>query len=185
MIRTGFESIGAPPAEHGGDGTPPLVPAHTSDTYLRPDQPFSNELAIRRVLRRLRGDVFWYEQHMDRKALEMLAEELAVDHIDGVRLMSGPANLTSRTKKAFGRFQAEFEAKGAACEWRVLTAQVARSMHARVIRDDEATYEVPPLSWILASGGVDSIRKSDMPMDAFEDAWSATAVPLSDWQTDA
>ena len=41
---------------------------------------------------------------MDRKALEILSDELSVDQIDEVRLLSGPANLSAKTKKAFERF---------------------------------------------------------------------------------
>ena len=46
------------------------------ETYLDPKRPFTNELALRRVIRELRGRVLWYEQHMGVKALEMLAEEM-------------------------------------------------------------------------------------------------------------
>jgi hypothetical protein len=58
-------------------------------------------------------------------------------------------------------------------------------MHARVISDDESTFEVPPLSFILAAGGVDSIRTSEMPMETFEHAWATETVPLAEYQTDS
>ena len=48
----------------------------------------------------------------------------------------------------------------------------ARSLHARVIADDDETYEVPPVNSLLA-GTVDSIRASEMPLDAFEQAWAS------------
>lgn len=51
-----------------------------------------------------------------------------------------------------------------------------------MISDDYHTYEVPPLNSVLA-GTVDSIRASDMPIDAFEDAWNdAEAVALADYE---
>lgn len=182
VIHKGFETIGAVPET--GDGTSPaLIPA-VADSYLHPDRPFSNELAIRRVIRQLRGTVFWYEQHMDRKALELLSDDLQMDHVDEVKLLSGPANLTSKTKKAFKRFCEEAERRGVACEWRVLPAEQARTMHARVITDDDRTFEVPPLNSVLA-GTVDSIRVSEMPMEAFEAAWANGAVSLVEHQTDS
>ncbi|HMI81602.1 MAG TPA: DUF262 domain-containing protein, partial [Solirubrobacterales bacterium] len=156
VIRAGFDTIGAAPA-----AIEPLAPAGEAppaDNYLHPDRPFSSELAIRRVLRRLRGDVLWYEQHMDRKALELLLDELPVNEIDEVRLLSGPANVSSKTKKSYERFAEELEKHGVHVEWRVLPADVARSLHARVIADEEQIFEVPPLNSILA-GTVDSIRK--------------------------
>ena len=185
VIRKGFETIGAAPTvEEESQGQPALVPAGIEDSYLHPDRPFSNELAIRRIVRRLQGNVFWYEQHMDRKALEILAEELAVNQVDQLRLMSGPANLSVKTKKAFERFAAELELKGAAVEWRVLESAQARALHARVISDDDHTFEVPPLNSVLA-GTVDSIRSSEIPMEAFEEAWSQEGVALADFQTEA
>jgi hypothetical protein len=168
----GFESIGATPDSEAA--AHPLVSEPTADAYLHPSQPFSNDLAIRRIVRRLRGDVLWYEQHMDRKALEILTDELATDGVDAVRLLSGPANITSKTKKAYQRFTEELEAKGVAVDWRVLPAEDARALHARVIADDEQTYEVPPLNSVLA-GTVDSIRSSEIPLDAFEEAWNEGA----------
>ena len=111
VIRTGFEAIGAPPAVAEPVEGPALVPNALVDTYLHPDRPFSNDLAIRRVVRQLRGNVLWYEQHMDRKALEILADELSLDQIDEVRLLSGPANLSAKTKKAFDRFRPSSRSK--------------------------------------------------------------------------
>lgn len=182
VVRAGFETIGAAPVNAAPVVGPALVPTGLADSYLHPDRPFSNDLAIRRIVRALRGSVLWYEQHMDRKALEILTDELHVDEIDVVRLLSGPANLTSKTKKAFERFSAEMAKRGAECEWRVIPADRARSLHARVISDDDQTYEVPPLNSVLA-GTVDSIRSSEIPMDAFEDAWASDGMPLADFQT--
>jgi hypothetical protein len=183
VIRAGFEAIGAVPMDEP-PYAPSLVPAKITDTYLHPDRPFSNELAIRRVIRQLRGSVFWYEQHMDRKALEILNDELVFGEVDELRLLSGPANLTSKTKRAFERFATEVERHGVPVDWRVLPADRARAMHARVIRDDGQIFELPPLNSVLA-GTVDSIRTSEMPMQAFEDAWGADGVPLAEFQTDS
>lgn len=180
VIRAGFDSIGASPSLT--ELLPPTREAQPADNYLHPDRPFSNELGIRRVLRRLHGDVLWYEQHMDRKALELLLDELPLAEINRVRLLSGPANVSSKTKKAFVRFASELEQHGVDVEWRVLPADVARALHARVVADDEQIFEVPPLNSVLA-GTVDSIRRSEIPLDSFEAAWaSEDAIPLGEYQ---
>jgi hypothetical protein len=184
VIRAGFEAIGAPPTEHRPSDGPALVPDVLADTYLHPDRPFSNDLAIRRVVRQLRGTVLWYEQHMDRKALEILTDELPVAQIDELRLLSGPANLSAKTKRAFERFSTELERQGATCHWRVLSAEDARALHARVISDDHQTFEVPPLNSVLA-GAVDSIRSSEIPIKTFEDAWASESIPLAEYEPDA
>jgi len=181
VIRQGFDSIGAAPAAVD-PAAPPLVPHAFEDSYLHPDRPFSNDLAIRRVVRQLRGTVLWYEQHMDRKALEILTDELSMGQIDHVRLLSGPANLSSKTKKAFDRFSIELEKQGARCEWRVLPTDEARALHVRVISDEDQVFEVPPLNSVLA-GTVDSIRSSQIPIETFEDAWRGRGIPLAEFQT--
>lgn len=148
------------------------------ETYLDPARPFTNELALRRVLRELRGQVFWYEQHMGPKALELLAEELAPEHVSEVSLLSGPANVTTRVKNRFERFAAELANNGVRAEWRVLPTDVAREFHARVLFDEESVWELPPLNSLL-KGTVDSIRPSRMPRSIFEDAWQRDdAQPL-------
>ncbi len=139
------------------------------ETYLDPTRPFTNELALRRVLRELRGQVFWYEQHMGPKALELLIEELSPSVVE-VRLLSGPANITDRVKRRFERFVEELGHKDVKAEWKVLPADVARELHARVIYDDETIWELPPLNSLL-KGTVDSIRPSAMPRERFEAAW--------------
>lgn len=177
VIRKGFESIGATPKVEA-DAHPLIV--DPADAYLHPSRPFSNDLAIRRIVRRLTGNVLWYEQHMDRKALEILTDELQADGVDALRLLSGPGNITSKTKKAYQRFAEELAARAVGAEWRVLTSDDARGLHARVIADDDQTYEVPPLNSVLA-GTVDSIRASDIPLDAFEEAWEKGS-PLGEFQ---
>lgn len=181
VIRAGFESIGAGPTQD--ELVAPAKRTPVSDTYLDPGQPFSNDLAIRRVLRRLSGTILWYEQHMDRKALELMMDEIPTAEVDQIRLLSGPSHVSSKTKRAFDRFANELREKGVLVEWRVLPTDQARLIHARVIADDDQTFEVPPLNSVLA-GAVDSIRTSEMPLDAFEGAWqSVDAVSIAEFQT--
>ncbi len=156
------------------------LPTGGDDAYLDPSRPFSNELALRRVIREFRGRVLWYEQHMDRKLLELLSDELDRDAVSDLRLLSGPANVTPKAKRAFERFSEEMTGAGVGCDWRVLSADVAREIHARVLYDDRATYELPPVSALL-KGTVDSIRKSEIPHNAFEAAWaSEDATPVAE-----
>ena len=172
IIREGFASIGSGPSESL---------AETTDTYLHPDTPFANDLAIRRIIRKLEGVVFWYEQHMPDKALEVLHDELQLDGVDEVRLLSGPANVTSKAKKRFERFSEELAGRGVECDWRVIPKERAQALHARVIADDDEIYEVPPLNSIY-KGTVDSIRASEIPLDSFTTAWDEDGESLLDFQ---
>lgn len=172
VIKLGFESIG---------DNKPFESSPTrdgkQDVYLDPKRPFSNEFAVRKVVRGLRGSVFWYEQHMDRKVLEILSDDLDLENVSELRLLSGPANISAKAKRSFERFSTELENAGVQCDWRVLPAETARPLHARVIFDDQQTFELPPLNSVLA-GTVDSIHVSQIPRDAFEDAWATHGESL-------
>jgi hypothetical protein len=144
--------------------------AEPTDTYLDPSRPFTNELALRRVIRGLEGTVFWYEQHMSRNALELLAEEVDLTRVKAIQLLSGPANVNDKARRQLDRFQAEMQAQGIESDWRVLSEDSARDLHARVIFDEAHMWELPPLNSLL-KGTVDSIRPSHMPKDSFFRAW--------------
>lgn len=148
-----------------------------TETYLDPKRPFTNVLALRRVIRELRGSVLWYEQHMGIKTLEILIEEIDRENVTELRLLSGPANVTDRVKKGFERFAAELQHDGVGTEWRVLPADFARQFHARVLFDEESIWELPPLNSLL-QGTVDSIRPSAMSRAPFDDAWSRDDAKL-------
>ena len=174
VIKKGFQTIGSAPDPASFSPAPTAI-------YLNPDQPFSNEGAIRRLVENLSGSVFWYEQHMDKKVLDILHDALQLGDIDQIRLLSGPANISKKTKSSFRRFAEELQHRGVPAEWRVLSAEAARKMHALVISDDAKTFEIPPLNSILA-GTVDSIHESEIPMEAFEAAWEKDSASLDSFE---
>lgn len=147
------------------------------DAFLDPRRPFSNELALRRVLRSLSGDILWYEQHMTRKALELLADELDKESARSVRLLSGPTHVDDRARRAFERFAEEMSNVGVEAEWRVMPTDQARVIHVRAIFDDAGAWELPPLN-ILLMGTVDSIHASRIDRTRFDEAWRG-AEPIS------
>lgn len=141
------------------------------EAYLDPSRPFTNELALRKVLRSLTGDVLWYEQHMSRKSLELLSEEIDKDAVTRIRLLSGPAHADDKARRAFGRFVEELENQDIEAQWRVLPDERARTIHARVIFSDAGAWELPPLNSLLM-GTVDSIHPSRIDRETFEAAWN-------------
>lgn len=122
--------------------------------------------------------MFWYEQHMGTKVLELLAEELDRPSVEVLHLLSGPSNLNDKSRRRYERFAEEMAVAGIISEWRILTPEIAREMHARVIFDASSTWELPPLNSLL-KGTVDSIRPSRIPKLDFEEAWDQSGVPLA------
>lgn len=147
--------------------------------YLSPSTPFSNKLQLTRLLGSLRGRLFWYEQHMPGKVLEVLTEA-TLDHVTRISLLSGPTTVSSAAKN-FERFATEMGNRGIRCEWKVLTKETSQRHHARSLFDDEKSYEVPPLNSILG-GTVDAIHPSRIPRSVWTDLWDASeARPLIEY----
>ncbi len=150
-----------------------LSTTEPKEAYLDPSRPFTNELALRKVLRSLTGDVLWYEQHMSRKSLELLSEEIDKDNVSRIRLLSGPAHADEKARRAFRRFAEEMQNLNIEATWRVLPTELAQPIHARVIFSDAGSWELPPVN-LLLMGTVDSIHPSGMDRDPFEAAWQVS-----------
>ncbi len=101
---------GAPPADgrrhpgglrdHRQRPGQPVLARPTLDTYLHPINRSRTTSAIRRIIRRLEGEVFWYEQHMTARRWRSCTTSCSSRAWTAVRLLSGPANITIKTKKA-------------------------------------------------------------------------------------
>lgn len=70
-----------------------------ADNTVMPNTPYSNLLYIRKRLRACRQYVWWIDKHFDRKALELLAEEIDRTHVTELRILSGPANVDDQGSK--------------------------------------------------------------------------------------
>ena len=86
---------------------------------------------------------------MGPKALELLAEELAPEHVSEVSLLSGPANVTDASQGPLRtlcrRTRKRRRPRGVARA----SCRVAREFHARVLFDEESVWELPPLNSLL------------------------------------
>jgi hypothetical protein len=74
---------------------------------LSPETPYTNLMVVKQTIRAARGFLWWYEQHMPAKVLEVLMSELDGEKVTEVRILSGPANVTDALKDEFGRFVKE------------------------------------------------------------------------------
>jgi hypothetical protein len=112
---------------------------------ISPRTPFLNVVKLRRVLRPMRGVVWWADPHFGARALEELAEELEFSGISEIRILSGdqPGVLSDKSGKDFKRFIGEMGNKGVAAEWR---ADSRRDWHDRWLADDKTAWNVPPVN---------------------------------------
>lgn len=65
---------------------------------LASDTPYSNLRAVTDLIRGSSRFIRWYEQHMGAKTLELLHGEVNGQSVSESHLLSGPANITEKTK---------------------------------------------------------------------------------------
>ncbi|MEU6028650.1 hypothetical protein ABZ825_16770 [Streptomyces tauricus] len=117
---------------------------------ISPRTPFLNIVRLRRILRPLKGTVWWADPHFGSRALEELAEELNTDNISEIRILSGDAEnvVSDRSMRDFRRFQAEMLNNGVHADWRIDVRGV-RDWHDRWVADDKIAWNVPPINTLL------------------------------------
>lgn len=114
---------------------------------ISPRTPFTNVVRLRRILRSLRGEVWWADPHFGVRALEDLAEELDPAAVTALRIISGDASnvVSTRAQRDFDRFTTEMAAKNLGVEWRV-DKSPGRDWHDRWLVDDCGTFNIPPVN---------------------------------------
>lgn len=136
---------------------------------VSPKTPYLNVVRLRRILRPLRGVVWWADPHFGARALEELAEELDTTVVTEVRIISGDAEnvVSAKSMKDYERFQAEMVTKGVAVEWRI-DSKVTRDWHDRWVADDKTVWNVPPINTLLKNDYSEISPASERP-------------PLAEW----
>ena len=133
-------------------------------SMVSPKTPYLNVVKLRRVLRPLRGVVWWADPHFGARALEELAEELDTQGVQEIRILSGdaPNVLSSRSERDFQRFVQEMTIKGVFAEWRVDSSRV-RDWHDRWLADDKGAWNVPPVNTLFKNDYSEIYPASERP----------------------
>lgn len=138
---------------------------------VSPKTPYLNIVRLRRIVRRMKGVVWWADPHFGARALEELAEELDTSVVSKVCIISGDADnvLSAKSMKDYERFRAEMAIKGVATEWRV-DGKATRDWHDRWVADDETAWNVPPINTLLKNDYSEISPAIERP--PFEDWWA-------------
>jgi hypothetical protein len=156
------------------------------ETYLSAERRFEGEKELRNAIRSLHGSILWYEAHHSINSLDVLHDAVDKYNVRAIRIMSGDQNLQGNPKRTEDRFEKFAEEMAAiaeiGCEWRILKAEQTRSLHGRVILDDDVAITLPPLNSIL-KGTVDVIRHAGAGFDRtpYLHAWDS-GEPIGAWR---
>ncbi len=138
---------------------------------IRPDEPFSNLVRLRKVLRETEEFIEWADLHFSARGLEGIAVTVDPAAVRAIRILSGTANVNDRARKDFERFCAELKQKGIAAEWRTLTDFA----HDRFIITKNACYNVPPINSLLKGSYSEILETLNRPPF---DEWWKKASPI-------
>ena len=158
-------------AENTSTTTKPVADPPPSAHVIRPEQPFSNVLNLRHVLRSCVDYIWWADLHFAHRALEEIYEALDPANVHQVRILSGPANVNDRATRDFKRFREEMQLRGVNAEWRVSE----RFAHDRFILGRGQCYNVPPINSLLQGSYSEILETPNRP--PFEHWWDeATSI---------
>jgi hypothetical protein len=148
---------------------------------IDPDQPFSADLKLRRILREARGQVCWFDRFLDATALEYLADEIQECQHTAVRLLSGPQALTrsESLESRYKKLKSEFQSKGIGLAWLILPPESQRRHHDRFLISDAGAFNIPPIRSLITRPQTAEITRSDVTIDLF-DQWCRGTTPVED-----
>ncbi|WP_143194095.1 hypothetical protein [Micromonospora sp. CB01531] len=144
-------------------------------SMISPRTPFLNVVKLRRVIRPLKGVVWWADPHFGARALEELAEELRLEDVTEIRIISGDAEnvISNKSLKDFERFQQEMSNYNIVAQWRVDRRGV-RDWHDRWLGDDKVVWNVPPINTLFKNDYSEISPTSERPPF---DQWWRRATP--------
>ena len=145
-----------------------------SALVVRPEEPYSNVLRLRQLLRDSEEYLWWVDLHFPARGLEELIYSVDPSLVKEVKILSGPANVDQRTRKDFIRFQEELKNKGISAEWRILQG----FSHDRFIVSKNHCYNVPPINSLLRGQYSEILETPNRPPF---DQWWSKAISISEF----
>ncbi len=145
----------------------------TKGFVVKPEEPFSNIIKLRQILRGSEEYIWWADLHFTARGLEELIISIDPALIEEVRILSGTANVNQRAKQDFQRFREELLAKGISAEWRILN----NFSHDRFIISKNLCYNVPPINSLLRGQYSEILQTTNVPPFT---KWWQTASPIEE-----
>lgn len=146
---------------------------------LTPEQPFSNEMRIRHIIRDSESYVYWLDKYFTRRGLEFLVQEVNPNYVDEIKILTGTAQTDHNLRKEFKKFQEEMENKGINVQMRILKEETAREIHDRWLVDENRSYNIPSINTIGRGQHAEINKSSSRP--PFEDWWEDSIDIIGDW----
>ncbi|MBI2871963.1 MAG: DEAD/DEAH box helicase [Chloroflexi bacterium] len=144
-----------------------VAPVQAGATHVfKPQEPFSNVVKLRDILRTCEDYIWWEDPHFGTRALEELVVVVDPSKIKEIRILSRTDQFTDRANSDFQRFCQEMERKGVSVEWRTTDRSIS---HDRYIVGSNHAYNVPPVNAIFQGAYGEGLHTTNRP--PFEEWW--------------
>ncbi|MFX1238579.1 MAG: hypothetical protein ACFE8P_12770, partial [Promethearchaeota archaeon] len=150
--------------------------------FISPETPFSNLIAIRKIIRNSSVYINWVAKHLGKKALEILAEEVDGNDIQEINLLSS-INVSEdllRFRSDFKKFKEEMKSKGINANLRIIVDKtIINQLHDRWFITKGKCFNIPPLNSLLQGQHCEIFETDSMP--PFVKLWNQSKNIISEW----
>jgi hypothetical protein len=141
-------------------------------SLVSPTTPFRNKLLMVDLVARARKSLWWFDAHLDRKALRFIWDEASLAKLTDIRILTcGRGIVDAATLDDYQRCRDELAKRGCVLEWRtLLDRDELNDKHDRWLCPDGAWWNVPPFSAVM-TGKYGSLLK-DLNIPPFDEWWA-------------
>ncbi len=146
---------------------------------ITPEQPFTNEMHIRNVIRQAKSYIYWEDKYFTRRGLEFLAQDLDTEDVNEVRILTGTEQTDHNLRKEFKKFKEEMENKGVDAEMHIMSKEDIRKIHDRWILDENRAFNIPSINTIGRGQHTEITETSSRP--SFDEWWAKSTDIIKEW----
>lgn len=130
--------------------------------FIEPSRPFSNIIALKKILEACTGFIYWLDKHFQKEALEIIWEIADANKIKEIAILSLDLEQTvnKSARKYYKRLKKELHNKGVRLGWFVIDNKLIKDTHDRWVLTETTGWNLPNCNAIF-SGQRSEIHKTE------------------------
>jgi len=149
-------------------------------TQIRPETPFNNKLAIKRIIKQAEEYIEWIDKYFSVSGLEMINEYVNRDNVKKIAILTSYNAANNKFRDKVKDLKEQFSKEGILLEVRVITdKKISDSIHDRYLITKGHTYNIPSPD-VVERGQFSDIKEVNSS-PPFSDWWSSSLDIIDDW----
>ncbi len=137
------------------------------------------------LLATLEGDVWWFEEHMDKDCFYFFSNGINKERVTNIRMLGGPVHMNEQFKQFYAAFKKDMSSHKINVEVKaVLDEKTLELMHGRFLFDNSRFYSVPSSNIVSkkfdAVALVSDIQGCQRARSEVQEIWR-NSTPISKW----